>query len=138
MMLEQALDRIERHLGKLWRAHEPGEVLPQVSFNEYDYLKAVQSLETPRLSDVASVMCVSRPSASTMVAKLERRGLLKRVRSKNDGRVINIALTPEGSNLLSLDKNLYGQFADSIRARLSDEEVARLEDLLSRACQDLK
>lgn len=138
MMLEQAFDRIERHLGKLWRAYEPGQTMPQVSFNEYDYLKAIQSLENPRLSDVASAMCVSRPSASTMIAKLERRGLATRSRSRDDGRVINIVLTEKGRGILQMDEQLYAQFANSIRDRLSKEEVSQLEHLLSEICKDLK
>ena len=52
------------------------------------------------LSELADLERISPPSLSAHVDRLERAGLLGRVRSSADRRRVGLQLTPEGSSLL--------------------------------------
>ena len=138
MHLSQSFDYIERYLAKLWRSDEVGRQFEHVTFNEYDYLKAVQHLGQPRLSDLAAEMRVQKSSASTMVAKLERRDLLKRTPCPDDRRSTRVSLTGQGEALMALEDKLFGDMTRKICAAMSEEEYQILETLLDKACRCLQ
>ena len=100
--INDSLGAIERCLNRLWREQEAPEWMNQLSFSEYDYLVTVMSLGAPRLSDIAESMRVTKASASTMVKKLEKRGLLKKTPSIKDRRVSLIELTEQGSRFMKM------------------------------------
>lgn len=137
LSLNQSLDRIDRHISKMWRSDEVASRFMQLSFNEYDYLQSIQQLEKPRLSDLAQVMRVSKPSASNMASKLEKRGLLKRIPSPDDGRVVLLSLTREGKALMALDDEIFDRFTQRIRQAMTPEEYRTLERLLAKVCEHL-
>ena len=128
---------MERHLSKQWRTTETAQWMLQMSFNEYDYLLAVDELQKPRLSDLALQMQVSKASASNMVSKLERRGLLIRVPSPDDKRSVLIQLTSQAQELLTLGHRIYQQISGKIKRQLSSDDYQTLERLLSLTCQNL-
>lgn len=109
----------------------------QLSFNEYDYLQTVQQLRQARLSDIASMMRVSKPSASNMITKLERRGLLKRAASPDDGRVVLVSLTDEGKTLMALDNEIFDRFTQRIKKQMKPTDYQTLERLLAQVCEQL-
>ncbi|MFK0569571.1 MarR family winged helix-turn-helix transcriptional regulator [Endozoicomonas sp.] len=137
LSLSQSLDRIERHLNKMWRSDEVASRFMQLSFNEYDYLQTVQQLEQARLSDIASMMRVSKPSASNMISKLERRGLLKRAASPDDGRVVLVSLSDEGKTLMALDNEIFDRFTQRIKQQMKPADYQTLEHLLAQMCEQL-
>ena len=135
--LGQSLAKIERHLGKLWRADENLSLFQQISFNEYDYLQAVKELGNPRLSDLAEMLSVTKPSASNMVNKLQKKGLLRRQPAPNDGRAILISLTDAGKNLMALDDKIFQKLTDKVKTALSADDYRELERLLTAVCKQL-
>ena len=93
-MLNQNLEKIERFASKIWRTQVNKDPMCQLSFNEYDYLKVIQSSPEPiRLTDLAIEMQVTKPSVTTMVQRLERKGLVERKASLEDARSKLVVLT---------------------------------------------
>ncbi len=135
--LGQSLAKIERHLSKLWRADENFSQFQQISFNEYDYLHAVKELGNPRLSDLAEVLSVSKPSASNMVSKLEKKGLLQRHSAPDDGRAVLIKLTTEGSKLMAMDDKVFQKLTEKVQSALTTSDYKNLERLLTEVCKQL-
>ncbi len=135
--LGQSLARIERHLNKLWRADEEATAFQQTSFNEYDYVHAVEELGTPRLSDLADTLCVSKPSTSNMVSKLEKKGLLERIPCPQDRRSVLVKLTREGKKLMALDDRLFNKLTEKVEHALSPGDFKTLERLLTSVCNQL-
>ncbi len=131
------MDFLERQLARMWRDSGQIELANQLSFNEYDYLKCVHELKSPRLSDLAKQMNVSRPSATTMVQKLEKRGLVKRSPCPEDGRAFRLSITPKTLNILEKDREIYSALNNRIRKALPENELSRLEKLLSKVCDSI-
>ncbi|GAA6209021.1 MarR family transcriptional regulator [Cognatishimia sp. WU-CL00825] len=98
-----------------------------MSFNEFEYLSAVQAeadllryedKHGQHLQDIVETLGVTKASASTMIAKLEVRGLVKRFPCRMDARAQHIILTDEGQILMGRGKKIYEKVAASVQAKL--------------------
>lgn len=133
-MLDQNLEKIERFASKIWRTQVNEDPICQLSFNEYDYLKVIQaSLEPIRLTDLAIEMLVTKPSATTMVQRLERKGLVERKASLEDARSKLVVLTSKAEVGLEEESKIYQVMAQILESRLSEQESQQLNLLLNKA-----
>ncbi|MEZ8447585.1 MarR family winged helix-turn-helix transcriptional regulator [Vibrio splendidus] len=133
-MLDQNLEKIERFASKIWRTQVNEDPICQLSFNEYDYLKVIQaSLEPIRLTDLAIEMQVTKPSATTMVQRLERKGLVERKASLEDARSKLVILTQKAEFGLEEESKIYQVMAQVLESRLSEQESHQLNLLLNKA-----
>ncbi|MCG9554058.1 MarR family transcriptional regulator [Vibrio sp. Isolate31] len=133
-MLDQNLEKIERFASKIWRTQVNEEPICQLSFNEYDYLKVIQASPEPiRLTDLAIEMQVTKPSATTMVQRLERKGLVERKASLEDARSKLVVLTNKAEVGLEEESKIYQVMAQILESRLSEQESQQLNLLLSKA-----
>ena len=133
-MLNQNLEKIERFASKIWRTQVNEEPICQLSFNEYDYLKVIQASPEPiRLTDLAIEMQVTKPSATTMVQRLERKGLVERKASLEDARSKLVVLTNKAEVGLEEESKIYQVMAQILKSRLSEQESQQLNLLLNKA-----
>ncbi|MGF1754545.1 MarR family transcriptional regulator [Vibrio makurazakiensis] len=133
-MLTDNLEQIERFAAKIWRVHSKEDPIAQLSFNEYDYLKVIQSASEPiRLTDLAQEMEVTKPSVTNMVQRLERKGLVQRKACVEDARSKRVALTPKAVSGLEDESRVYGIMAQGLEKKLSKEEAVQLSLLLNKA-----
>ncbi|MGR5388155.1 MarR family winged helix-turn-helix transcriptional regulator [Vibrio crassostreae] len=133
-MLNQNLEKIERFASKIWRTQVNEDPICQLSFNEYDYLKVIQfSPEPIRLTDLAIEMQVTKPSATTMVQRLERKGLVERKASLEDARSKLVVLTSKAEVGLEEESKIYQVMAQILESRLSEQESQQLNLLLNKA-----
>ncbi|MEZ9437523.1 MarR family winged helix-turn-helix transcriptional regulator [Vibrio atlanticus] len=133
-MLNQNLEKIERFASKIWRTQVNEDPICQLSFNEYDYLKVIQSSPEPiRLTDLAIEMQVTKPSATTMVQRLDRKGLVERKVSLEDARSKLVVLTSKAEVGLEEESKIYQVMAQILESRLSEQESQQLNLLLNKA-----
>ncbi|PQJ61585.1 MarR family transcriptional regulator [Vibrio chagasii] len=133
-MLNQNLEKIERFASKVWRTQVNEDPICQLSFNEYDYLKVIQASPEPiRLTDLAIEMQVTKPSATTMVQRLERKGLVERKASQEDARSKLVVLTHKAELGLEEESKIYQVMARILESRLSEQESKQLNQLLDKA-----
>ena len=83
-------------------------------------------------SEIARNIQVSRASVGETLARLEKSGLVKRKRSKDDGRTILPSLTPRAVALMDhLIENAHGQ-DELVRSIISADDEALLKSILQR------
>ncbi|WP_260259828.1 MarR family winged helix-turn-helix transcriptional regulator [Vibrio intestinalis] len=134
MQLEQSLISLERFCSKAWRVHAKEDPMCQLSFNEFDYLKVIQQHpQGVRITDLAQELEVTKPSASNMVVRLEKKGLVRRVACSEDARAKRVILTEKVIKDLSLEQVVYKQIANDLNANLSEQEAQSLVQLLNKA-----
>ena len=130
MKVEQSLMALDRYITRRWR--ELPDELSNLTPTEYDYLTTVHEMEPVGLSALAECMLVSKPTASNMVDRLKRKGLLAKRPSPKDGRSVLLYLSQEGEKLLELDKQFYKQIIDELLEGMPHEDQQQLESLLAR------
>ena len=133
-MLNENLEKIERFASKIWRTQSKEDPIGQLSFNEYDYLKVIEAAKEPiRLTDLAEEMQVTKPSATTMVQRLERKGLVERRPSPEDARSKLVVLTAKAETGLEEESKIYQVMANTLESQLTEQEIEQLNLLLNKA-----
>lgn len=112
---------VEVDLGKL------GTTLAQVD------VLTILSLSKGSLTpgEIASYVFREKHSASALLTRMQRAGLVKKVRSRKDQRVVKIQIQPKGRELMA--KALGVEYrADLMASCFTDEEIRQFDSFLKR------
>lgn len=148
MAVETSLIKLQRLLSQAWSSQALHGQMNGLSQSEFEYLQCVhlaQNAEflpeasghdsSTHLSAIAAELQVQKSSASLMVNKLERRGLIYRVTCQYDARAQHILLTDRGQELfLETQASVFKNLAASLKAILDEEEFQRFEKTLAKIC----
>ena len=120
---------------RIWRALEAGLAPLNVSMAEYSVLALLGEAgrDGMRMSELAERRLMSSGGFSRLADRLERRGLIERRRSPDDGRAFHAVLTRDGRALLR--KAWRRQHSDLRRLffdRLDDHHLRSLVDVWAR------
>ena len=108
-----------------------------ISGPQWGVLRVLQRAEAAgepalRLRDIGDRLFVQPPSVTTIVDRLERQGLVKRMGSKADLRVRRVRLTPDARKLMATVLVGHADKIKSLFSPLSAQEMDQLLDLLTK------
>jgi len=83
-------------------------------------------------AELAREYGIDASAVTRLVDRLEKRGLLTRVRSSEDRRVVRLALTPEGQSIAGRMPAIFKGVIDGALAGFTPEEVGFLKSMLRR------
>ncbi len=110
-----------------------------ITTNEFEamvYLRGIEP-DQARLGDLQGAVSLSQPALSRLVVRLEQTGLICRNESATDKRVVLLALTDQGRDLLDRSVRLHAEIVHTmLTERLTTEEQERLVQTLSRVSDD--
>ncbi len=133
MSLQACLIDLERFMSKEWRVYAKEDPLSLLSFNEFDYLKVIQYSQEPiRITDLAKEMMVTKPSASNMVARLERKKLVQRIPCPDDARAKRVILTEQVIANLSVEDKVHEIITKKLESKISKKESQDLVAILTK------
>jgi DNA-binding MarR family transcriptional regulator len=84
------------------------------------------------MSVLAEEQVTTQASITGLVDDLEERGLVERVRSKEDRRVINVGITRKGKDALEKGLARHREFIDDIMSDLTDREAEELSSVMGK------
>jgi DNA-binding MarR family transcriptional regulator len=119
------------------RDEKTGQVMSQ---NQASILDHLDDTEGTTLFDLARHMGVTASTMSLTVDRLERGGWVKRERSKQDARRVELRLTDDGVRIKKQRKVLEPALVDAMLARLEDgkrKKALRGLELLAEASREL-
>jgi len=128
----QAVDRFWETLPPLWnfiRSHIRATATSNfdITVEQFHVLRYVRRGVTS-MSDLAVAKNISRPAISQAVDVLVKKGLLTRVQSTQDRRVVDLALTDEGSALL---ETVFKENREWMKERMSNLTATELKLILN-------
>lgn len=88
-----------------------------------------------RMGDVAEYLRVPLNTATGIVARLQRGGLVERTPSPDDRRVILVSLSSEGRTLIRQGLAEWKRLADRVVETLSDEQLDLLFTVVDRVIE---
>ncbi len=141
-MLMQAMHRMKK--AQVWPPFFPG-----VSRGEFFMLHKIEHLvknkdtEKPgaKITDLSVAAEMSKPAVSQMLNSLEEKGMIERVMTKNDRRVVYVNLTEQGKTQLEKIAKQMDSLLDEIVKELGQEdteEFARLLNKLNHILEEIK
>ena len=95
-----------------------------MSISRFELLALMLSekFQTITMSNLAQGMSVPMSTATGIVDRLVKKGLLQRGRSEEDRRVVTVSLTDNGKALVEDLKEHFHDFLDRVRSLLTEEE----------------
>lgn len=91
-----------------------------------------------RISDLSVLARMSKPAVSQMLNALEDKKMVRRIMTKNDRRVVYVALTDDGKAMLDEFLQSADAMMDRLISRLGTEDTALLIRLVNRLYDILK
>lgn len=134
--LWQAMHRLKRAQG--WPLQFLG-----LSRGEFFMLHQVACLEKHKegdvpggkISDLSTATEMSKPAVSQMLNALEDKGLIERIMTKSDRRVVYVRLTDTGRERLAASGRQMGGLIDAIVRELGPEDTKELIRLIDKLYQ---
>ncbi|WP_339726907.1 MarR family transcriptional regulator [uncultured Gimesia sp.] len=122
-------DQFQNRLGKLFREY-------RLTCSQYNVLRILRGEGQPLPSlEIASRMVQVVPAITGLVDRLEEQELVERKRCKKDRRVVYVAITAKGEQLLNqMDQRVSEQHTQLI-GHLTRNELKELNRLLVKARQ---
>lgn len=97
----------------------------ELSISRFELLALMLSekFQNVTMSNLAQGMSVPMSTATGIIDRLVKKGLLERGRSEEDRRVVTVFLTDNGRALLEDLKEHFHSLLDRVRSLLTDEEI---------------
>ena len=83
-------------------------------------------------ADIARLACHDTGAVTRVLDRLEAKGLIQRVRSESDRRIVNLQLTEEGAQIAVEVPKILSELLNQLLTGFSTEEFALLCNLLKR------
>jgi DNA-binding MarR family transcriptional regulator len=83
-------------------------------------------------ADIAREYGIDASAVTRLIDRLEKRGLLSRLRSEEDRRVVRLALTSDGRAMAEKVPAIFTRVLDKLLTGFSPEEVGFLKNMLRR------
>jgi DNA-binding MarR family transcriptional regulator len=111
----------------------------ELTLHQYNVLRILRgSHPTPLPSgEIASRMVTRDPDITRLVDRLERRGLVTRIRGRRDRRVVEVGITDKGKKLLSSLDAHVDRMPRNMLGHLGQKKLEQLAALLDQALADL-
>jgi len=126
------------HLMNRLRRLGPGTAPPKeahLSPSHLAYLEYLASTPMCGIQEMATVLKLSTPTVSIGVRQLEDAGFVTRQPDPQDGRAVQLFLTPEGQELHQRTHEFRCQKFERLLSGLTSQQRTTLLDLLERAIQ---
>jgi MarR family transcriptional regulator, 2-MHQ and catechol-resistance regulon repressor len=99
---------------------------------EIRMLKMLSRAGPTPMTALAEEQLTTQASMTAQVDDLERKGMVERTRSKEDRRVVNVAITRKGEDALEEGLRRHKDFVDRVFGGLSEKEAAEFSLAMRR------
>lgn len=126
----------------LWKTYDKLKELEDNLFAEFDLsaqqynaLRVLRSVapESISTSALGGMLVTRAPDMTRLLDKLERRGLIQRERREENRRIVLVAITPTGLDLLKQLAEPVKQCHEMQLGHLNEKELKQLTQLLAKA-----
>jgi len=105
-----------------------------LSIQQYQVLSSLRALkgEPANLLTLQAEMVSKNSNTTRLVEKLRLKGLISRIQSEENRRMVEIRITESGLNLLEEIDSVHSEFKNDIVAGLTEDEILTLNRLLEK------
>ena len=102
-----------------------------IPLSHVQVLSMLEEVGSMSVSEISKRFGIAKPNITPLVDRLVSAGLVDRVRSETDRRVVNIVILDEGRERLRQIQNALNEHVASWQSTLSADEYARLDRALA-------
>lgn len=135
MKLNKVLDELTTIMSDIIKEHKEKaiskESLSQITYSQFILIHHIKDTDDPTITKLAELMQISKPSLTSAVNKLMDIGIIHKIPSEDDKRVIYIELTDKGRSISEAEMNAFDECIDRMRAKLGSD-FDSFEEMLRR------
>lgn len=124
------------NMGRNMRHHSPKH--DPMSLLKFETLRYVAEAKRIQMKEIANLLSITAPSATSLINGLVKTGALKRVHNDNDRRSVYLEITAEGKKFVEQGrKQLFTSVACCLNSLTSKEKeslITILEKILKTNC----
>jgi DNA-binding MarR family transcriptional regulator len=137
-ILFEFVDTLDSLLKKMHLEIDNGTGLSRLTISQFQYINAISQLGEPSITELAEEMKITKASVTTGVHRLELMGYVIKSPSIKDRRSVRLRLSEEGERLVAAKVRALHEYGGLIRAALSAEQAAELEQILTQLVAYIK
>ncbi|MEM0279810.1 MarR family transcriptional regulator [Metallosphaera sp.] len=140
MMQKKQETEVLTSISRVYRAakRELNNRLESHGFSYVDFLILMQVKDSPKsMVYLAKEVLMTQAGITAAIDRLEEKGLVKRERDKEDRRIINVQITERGVKATEEAIQVFNELAVDLVKDLSDEDKAKLIELLDKLLEKL-
>ena len=105
-----------------------------LSIQQYQVLRSLRELrgEPANLLTLQAEMVSKNSNTTRLVEKLRLKGLISRIQSEENRRMVEVRITEKGLNLLAEIDDVHSEFKNDIVEGLTEAEILTLNKLLEK------
>lgn len=103
-----------------------------IGLMEFRVLRALRNSGPLPMIKIAEQNMITQGWVTSLVDRLEKRGLVRRIRSMEDRRIINIEATEAGIDLFNSVKKIHQMYVNKSLSVISREDKNLISNILSR------
>lgn len=139
--------KIKRMLDACYQAKRIREMLPPlpegIMSSHIRYMDMIQELQKQkvhvRVSDLSDVLNIPRPGVTRTIKEMEKKGLVQKISSPDDGRVTYLSLTEHGKELSEkYNENYFNEllpYLDAISDTEADYMIRTIQKFYDIMCE---
>ncbi len=81
-----------------------------------------------KISDISEKLGLSNSTVSGIVDRLERQGYVERIRTPEDRRIVNVAVTGKIKKRIALHENVFESFLTEALMKISEKELYQVSE----------
>jgi DNA-binding MarR family transcriptional regulator len=124
------ISRVRSTMGNIVTQHTTSEL--GITSTQASIMFMLAAGKCATAADIAREYGIDASAVTRLIDRLEKRGLLKRVRSEADRRVVRLALTDDGRAMAEQVPAIFTHVLDNLLSGFSPEEVGFLKNMLRR------
>ncbi len=101
-----------------------------LTFSQMEALRFVGTSGTKTMKSIAEYLKITPPSATVLVAELEKKGLIQRLEDKDDRRVVSIAFTEKMQKLFTAISRRKESIFKKMFSKLTPKDRKELERII--------
>lgn len=111
------------------------EKIDPFSMLQLETLRYVDEKENPTMTEIADYLCITAPSATSLIDTLVKSKRLERIHDKADRRLVRLAVTSTGKEALTVGFKKITKRMQAVLSNLSEKERADLITILEKLSQ---
>lgn len=131
--LNEVLVKLFRNIGTIEEQTLKKGNYKNITVNDMHVMEAIGKGEPKNMTAVAKKLAVTTGTLTISVNSLVKKGLVERVRSEEDRRVVLVHLSPTGMSAYNHHQQFHKRMVDAVVENLSEEE----KEVLSKALGNL-
>ncbi len=121
-------DLIERVLSETFKDSD----IQDLSQQQMHYLQVVLRLGNPTVTELANELQLTKPTVTTLIDKMVKKGYVKRVPSSTDRRMTHLCIDTKGEMIQQLRIKAFSRLEEVIGKSLNHTEVTILTEILKK------